>query len=79
SFADEETVYQLDDIEDFLGEKIPSEMPLDEDFYFNYKRAVPKRKKPPEKKPVGEQQRRRRPRRRGPGKKPGDKPAGKKD
>ncbi|NOQ52420.1 MAG: DEAD/DEAH box helicase, partial [Desulfuromonadaceae bacterium] len=42
SFADEETVYQLDDIEDFLGEKIPSEMPLDEDFYFNYKRAVPK-------------------------------------
>ncbi len=79
SFADEETVYQLDDIEDFLGEKIPSEMPLDKDFYFNYKRAVPKRKKPPEKKPIGEQQRRRRPRRRGPGKKPGDKPAGKKD
>jgi len=79
SFADEETVYQLDDIEDFLGKRIPSEMPLDEDFYFNYKRAVPRRKKPPEKKPVGEQQRRRRPRRRGPGKKPGDKPAGKKD
>ncbi|MCK4622467.1 MAG: DEAD/DEAH box helicase [Desulfuromonadales bacterium] len=79
SFADEETVYQLDDIEDFLGKRIPSEMPLDEDFYFNYKRAVPKRKKPPEKKPVGEQQRRRRPRRRRPGRKPGDEPAGKKD
>jgi ATP-dependent RNA helicase RhlB len=76
SFADEETVYQLADIEDYLGEKIPSEMPLDEDFCFNYKRAIPKRKKPPEKKPAGEGQRRRRRRpRRRPGKKSSDKPA----
>lgn len=80
SFADEETVYQLADIEDYLGEKIPSEMPLDEDFCFNYKRAVPKRKKPPEKKPAGEGQkrRRRRPRRRS-GKKPENKPIENKD
>ncbi len=46
SFADEETVYVLDDIEDYLGFKIPSEMPLDEDFCFVYKRAQPKRKRP---------------------------------
>ena len=78
SFADEETVYQLADIEDYLGEKIPSEMPLDEDFCFNYKRAIPKRKKPPEKKPAGEgnkRRRRRRPRRRS-GNKPGGDQAG---
>ncbi|SHI91780.1 ATP-dependent RNA helicase RhlB [Malonomonas rubra DSM 5091] len=81
SFADEETVYQLADIEDYLGEKVPSEMPLDEDFCFNYKRAIPKRKKPPEKKPAGDGQkrrRRRRPRRR-PGGKPGENSAGDKD
>lgn len=64
SFADEETVYQLEDIEDYLGKSIPSEMPLDEDFFFNYKRAHPKRKRPPTEKPSGSGQRRRRPRRR---------------
>jgi ATP-dependent RNA helicase RhlB len=47
SFADEETVYVLDEIEDYLGFKIPSEMPLDDDFCFVYKRAQPKRKRPP--------------------------------
>ncbi len=64
SFADEETVYVLDEIEDYLGKRIPSEVPLDEDFCFSYKRAVPKRKKPPEKSAGGEQKRRRPPRRR---------------
>lgn len=63
SLADEETVYVLDDIEDYLGFRIPSQMPLDEDFYFTYKRAVPKRKRPPLEKPVV-QKKRRRPRRR---------------
>ncbi|PLX99778.1 MAG: RNA helicase [Desulfuromonas sp.] len=63
SFADEETVYVLPDIEDYLGFKIPSEMPLDEDFCFTYKRAQPKRKHPPQPKPT-ETKRRRRPRRR---------------
>ncbi len=72
SFADEETVYTLAEIEDYLGKRIPSEMPLDEDFCFNYKRAVPRRKKPPEKPAGGEQKRRRRPRRR-PRKKPAEK------
>jgi ATP-dependent RNA helicase RhlB len=46
SFADEESVYALADIEDYLGIKIPSEIPEDEDFVFNYKRA-PRRRRPP--------------------------------
>ena len=74
SFADEEMVYILDDIEDFLGSRIPSEMPLDEDFCFTYKRAQPKRKRPPIEKPAG-QVKRRRPRRRPTGKT--EKPAAK--
>jgi ATP-dependent RNA helicase RhlB len=63
SFADEETVYVLPDIEDYLGFKIPSMMPLDEDFCFNYKRAQPKRKRPPVEKTAAAKKRRR-PRRR---------------
>jgi ATP-dependent RNA helicase RhlB len=70
SFADEETVYVLPEIEDYLGFKIPSEMPLDEDFCFVYKRARPKKKRPVIDKPV-EPRKRKRPLRR---KKP--KPAG---
>ncbi|MCK4503723.1 MAG: DEAD/DEAH box helicase [Desulfuromonadales bacterium] len=59
SFADEEMVYMLDEIQDYVGLKIPSEMPLDEDFCFTYKRAQPKRKRPPvDKKPVGAKKRR---------------------
>jgi len=65
SFADEEMVYVLEEIEDYLGKRIPSEMPRDEDFIFGYKRAVPKRKKPPEKPAADAQKRRRPPRRRG--------------
>lgn len=75
SFADEETVYQLDEIESYLGTKIPSMMPIDEEFCFDYKRAHVKRKKPPAEKtgqkPGGGS--RRRSNRRGPrsGRKPG--------
>ena len=72
SFADEEMVYMLDDIEDYLDLKIPSEMPLDEDFCFTYKRAQPKRKRPPVEKPAAPTKRRR-PRRRPKGK--SEKPA----
>ncbi|PLX88086.1 MAG: RNA helicase [Desulfuromonas sp.] len=46
SFADEEMVYVLDEIESYLGSKIPSMMPIDEEFCFDYKRAHVKRKKP---------------------------------
>ena len=67
SFADEEMVYVLNDIEDYLGVRIPSEMPLDEDFCFTYKRAQPKRKRPPIEKPAG-QRKRKPPRRRPKGK-----------
>ena len=75
SFADEEMVYQLDEIEAYLGMKIPSMMPIDEEFCFDYKRAHVKRKKPPAEKPAGAS--RRRPPRRGPrtGRKPGAKPS----
>ncbi|MDT8419234.1 MAG: DEAD/DEAH box helicase [Desulfuromonadales bacterium] len=71
SFADEEMVYQLEEIEAYLGMKIPSMMPIDEEFCFDYKRAHVKRKKPPVEKPGGTS--RRRPPRRGPrtGRKPG--------
>ena len=78
SFADEEMVYVLDDIENYLGFKIPSEMPLDEDFCFTYKRAQPKRKRPPVEKPA-KQRKRRRPRRRPAAKGPKSKPAAVKD
>ncbi|MBN1959268.1 MAG: DEAD/DEAH box helicase [Desulfuromonadales bacterium] len=63
SFADEETVYVIEDIEDYLGFKIASQMPEDDDFCFSYKRAQPKRKRPPVEKPSA-QKKRRRPRRR---------------
>ena len=76
SFADEETVYQLADIEEYLGKSIPSEMPQDEDFCFNYKRAHTKRKKPPAEKSPGAKPRRRPSRRRRP--RSGGKPPGKK-
>ncbi|HEY5672848.1 MAG TPA: DEAD/DEAH box helicase [Malonomonas sp.] len=72
SFADEEMVYVLEEIEDYLGKRIPSEIPCDEDFIFSYKRAVPKRKKPPEKPAADASKRRRPPRRRGPSKPSGD-------
>ncbi len=70
SFADEENIYQLEEIEAYLGHKIPSTMPIDEDFCFDYKRVARKKRTPlPERKKEGAQ-RSRRPRRRRPGGKP---------
>ncbi len=46
SFADEETVFQLEEIEDYLGHRVPSMMPIDEDFCFEYKRVARKRRLP---------------------------------
>lgn len=75
SFADEETVYVIADIEDYLGFKIPSEMPGEDDFCFTYKRAPARRKKrpPAERKPGRDKRRRpgRRGRNRGGRKSPG--------
>ncbi|PLX83600.1 MAG: RNA helicase [Desulfuromonas sp.] len=67
SFADEDLVFHLPEIEEFIGRKIPSTFPEDDDFFWDYKRTSPPRKKL--KKPVGQEKpggagRRRRPPRR---------------
>ncbi len=50
SFADEDTVYYLGDIEEFIGRKIPSLFPAEDDFCWQYKRSAPRKKAPvPEK------------------------------
>jgi ATP-dependent RNA helicase RhlB len=46
SFADEDTVFYLGDIEEYVGFRIPSEFPEDEDFCHDYKRHVPRKKTP---------------------------------
>jgi ATP-dependent RNA helicase RhlB len=60
SFADEDLVFHLPDIEEYIGRKIPSVFPEEEFFVRNYKRSAPRKKAPvPEK--VTSPQRRRRP------------------
>jgi ATP-dependent RNA helicase RhlB len=72
SFADEDLVFHLPEIEEYLGRKIPSVFPEEEDFCRDYKRSHPHRKAPvPEKSAPAEGKKRRRPRRRKPGGKPG--------
>ena len=54
SFADEDLAYFLPDIEEYIGQKIPSTVPYDEDLCHNYKRGVPHKKSPvPDKKSGG--------------------------
>jgi len=65
TLADEELVFYLADIEEYLGQKIPSTFPEDEQLVMDYKRPVP-RKKPPQKGRPAEGEKRRRPRRRRP-------------
>ena len=66
SFADEDLAYFLPDIEEYIGMKIPSTVPHDEDLCHDYKRGVPHKKvHVPEKKSGGG--RSRPPRRRRPG------------
>jgi len=69
SFADEDLAYFLPDIEEYIGQKIPSTIPRDEDLCHDYKRGVPHKKKPPVEKRVGSGKPRP-PRRRRPGGKP---------
>lgn len=66
SFADEDMVFHLPDIEEYIGRKIPSAFPEEEDFQWNYKRGGPRKKAPvPEKEAGAEPRKRRRsPRRR---------------
>ena len=69
SFADEDMAYFLPDIEEYIGQKIPSTIPHDEDLCQDYKRGVPHKKKPPhEKRPAAN--RSKKPRRRRPGGRP---------
>jgi ATP-dependent RNA helicase RhlB len=71
SFADEDMVFHLPDIEEYIGHKIPSAYPEDEDFCWDYKRSVPRKKAPvPERVAGGEKIRHRRPHRRGSVQKP---------
>lgn len=65
SFADEDTVFHLTDIEEYLGAKVPSTFPEDEDLFWDYRRPSPRRKTPvPEKRASeGKKSSRRRPRR----------------
>lgn len=72
SFADEDLAYFLPDIEEYIGQKIPSTVPRDEDLCHDYKRGVP-HKKPhvPEKRAAGGKAQP--PRRRRPGGKPNPK------
>ncbi len=62
SFADEDLVFHLPDIEEYIGRKIPSAFPEEDDFCRDYKRTAPHRKAPvPEK--AGFHDKRPRPRR----------------
>ncbi|HSO18481.1 MAG TPA: helicase-related protein, partial [Desulfosarcina sp.] len=63
SFADEDLVFHLPDIEEYIGHKIPSRFPEDEDFFWDYKRSV-RRKKAPVPEKSGGPGKKRRPRRR---------------
>ncbi|HEX9873138.1 MAG TPA: RNA helicase, partial [Deferrimonas sp.] len=50
SFADEDLVFHLPDIEEYIGQKIPSAFPEDDDFCWDYKRSPPRKRAPiPEK------------------------------
>ncbi len=61
SLADEDLVFHLPEIEEYIGCKIPSEFPGDEDFIWDYRRTPHKRKAPvPEKAAPAEGKRRRR-------------------
>ncbi len=72
SFADEDLVFHLPDIEEYLGTKIPSAFPGEDDFVWSYRRAAPRKKAPiPEKKASNSQRQRRRRRKPRGGPKPG--------
>lgn len=68
SFADEDLVFHLPEIEEFIGRTIPSAMPEEENFVWNYKRSVPRKKAPVPEKAVPPEKKRTRPKRRRRGK-----------
>jgi ATP-dependent RNA helicase RhlB len=46
SFADEDLVFHLPEIEEYIGRKIPSVFPEEDDFCRDYKRSAPRKKAP---------------------------------
>ncbi len=74
SFADEDLVFHLPDIEEYIGRKIPSVFPEEDDFCRNYRRSPPMHRKAPvpEKTASADRSKRRRP----PHRKSGGSPAG---
>ena len=68
SFADEDLVFHLPEIEEFIGRTIPSAMPEEENFVWNYKRSVPRKKAPVPEKAAPPEKKRTRPKRRRRGK-----------
>ncbi|MEJ2520211.1 MAG: DEAD/DEAH box helicase [Desulfuromonadales bacterium] len=71
SFADEDLAYFLPDIEEYIGQKIPSTVPAEEDLCQDYKRGVlHKKKQIPEKRAGKSRPRRRRKRHPGPPRSP---------
>jgi len=66
SFADEDLVFHLPDIEEYIGRKIPSRFPEEDDFFWDYKRGAPRKKAPPaHAKPAAAAAKAKKPRRRG--------------
>ncbi len=53
SFADEDLVFHLPDIEEYIGQKVPSAFPEDEDFCRDFKRGAPRKKAPVPEKAAG--------------------------
>ncbi len=66
SFADEDLVFHLPDIEEYIGLKIPSQFPEDDDFVWDYKRSAPRKKAPAHPKPAPGARTKKPPRRRRP-------------
>ncbi|WP_432822261.1 DEAD/DEAH box helicase [Trichloromonas sp.] len=74
SFADEDLVFHLPDIEEYIGRKIPSQFPGDDDFFMDYKRSAPRKKVPAHPKPAPGAKTRKPPRRRQSSRPKGDAP-----
>jgi ATP-dependent RNA helicase RhlB len=77
SLADENLVLHLPDIEEYIGRKVPSCIPGENDFIWDYKRPHPRKKAPVPEKKTGGAEKKKTSRRRRPRRKPeGSKPAG---
>jgi len=67
SLADEDMVFHLPDIEEYIGRKIPSQFPVEEEFFWDYRRSAPRKKAPIPEKSAGKTAAARPRRRRKPG------------